>query len=58
MSYGARIFSGGHGQPCIADQRLHWVLCGLRSGNPFWFTVSLGTARDIMPVGSGWPGSE
>ena len=36
---GSRIFSGGHGQPCIADQRLHWVLCGLRSGNPFVFTV-------------------
>ncbi len=30
-----------------------WVLRGLRGGNPFWFTVGLGTARDIMPVGSG-----
>jgi aminoglycoside 2''-phosphotransferase len=35
-----------------------WVLRGLRSGNLFWFTVSLGTARDIMPIGSGWPGSQ
>jgi hypothetical protein len=31
-----------------------WVLRGLRSRDPSWFTVSLGTARDMRPVGSGW----
>jgi aminoglycoside 2''-phosphotransferase len=31
-----------------------WVLRGLRSNDPFWFTVSLGTARDLRPIGSKW----
>jgi aminoglycoside 2''-phosphotransferase len=31
-----------------------WVLRGLRSKDPFWFTVSLGTARDLQPIGSRW----
>jgi aminoglycoside 2''-phosphotransferase len=31
-----------------------WVLRGLRSRDPTWFTVSLGTARDMKPIGSGW----
>lgn len=31
-----------------------WLLRGLRSKDPFWFTVSLGTARDVQPIGSRW----
>lgn len=31
-----------------------WVLRGLRSRDPTWFRVSLGTARDIQPIGSEW----
>jgi aminoglycoside 2''-phosphotransferase len=31
-----------------------WVLRGLRSKDPFWFTASLGTARDMQPIGSRW----
>jgi aminoglycoside 2''-phosphotransferase len=33
---------------------LQWLLGGLRSGDASWFTVHLGRARDVMPVGSGW----
>jgi aminoglycoside 2''-phosphotransferase len=31
-----------------------WILTGLRTNNPFWFTAHFGCARDIMPIGCGW----
>jgi len=31
-----------------------WVLRGLRTRDPSWFTPGLGTARDVMPIGSEW----
>jgi aminoglycoside 2''-phosphotransferase len=31
-----------------------WVLRGLRSKDPLWFTLSLATARDIQPIGTRW----
>lgn len=33
---------------------LQWVLGGLRTDDPSWFTVHLGRARDIRPLGSGF----
>ena len=33
---------------------LQWVLGGLRTEDPSWFTVHLGRARDIFPLGSGF----
>jgi aminoglycoside 2''-phosphotransferase len=33
---------------------LKLTLSGLRSGDPRWFCAHLGTARDILPVGSVW----
>jgi aminoglycoside 2''-phosphotransferase len=33
---------------------LKLTLSGLRSGDPRWFCAHLGTARDILPIGSGW----
>jgi aminoglycoside phosphotransferase (APT) family kinase protein len=33
-----------------------WALNGLRTGRPLWFTAHLSSARDVAPVGSGWPG--
>jgi aminoglycoside 2''-phosphotransferase len=29
---------------------LWWVMEGLRTGDPAWFTVHLGRARDVMPI--------
>jgi aminoglycoside 2''-phosphotransferase len=34
---------------------LQWLLGGLRTQDPSWFAVHLGRARDVWPVGSGWP---
>jgi aminoglycoside 2''-phosphotransferase len=34
---------------------LEWVLSGLRTKDLSMFTVHLGRARDMMPLGSGWP---
>jgi len=33
---------------------LQWALAGLRSRDLSWFMVHIGSARDAMPVGSGW----
>ncbi len=33
---------------------LQWVLGGIRTGDLSWFTVHIGHARDVMPIGSGW----
>jgi len=33
---------------------LQWLLGGVRSGDLSWFTVHIGRARDIQPLGSGW----
>jgi aminoglycoside 2''-phosphotransferase len=33
---------------------LKLTLSGLRSGDPRWFCAHLGTARDIMPIGTPW----
>jgi aminoglycoside 2''-phosphotransferase len=39
----------------IAGQvELEWVLKGLRSNDPMWYTVHLGRARDVKPIGVGW----
>lgn len=35
---------------------LQWLLGGLRSSDPSWFAVHIGRARDVWPLGSGWPG--
>ncbi len=31
-----------------------WVLRGLRSNDPFWFTMGLGTACDLQLIWSRW----
>ena len=33
---------------------LQWLLGGIRSGDLSWFTVHIGRARDIHPIGTGW----
>jgi hypothetical protein len=33
---------------------LQWVLGGIRTGDLSWFMVHIESARDVMPVGSGW----
>jgi aminoglycoside 2''-phosphotransferase len=33
---------------------LQWLLGGMRSADLSWFTVHIGRARDVNPVGSGW----
>jgi len=42
----ARFFAGA--------SELGWALNALRTKNPFWATVHLFSARDVLPVGSGW----
>jgi aminoglycoside 2''-phosphotransferase len=35
---------------------LQWALGGLRQPeDPAWFFVHIGRARDVLPIGSGWP---
>lgn len=34
---------------------LQWLLGGLRTDDPSWFAVHIGRARDVLPLGSGWP---
>ncbi|HZS05259.1 MAG TPA: phosphotransferase [Blastocatellia bacterium] len=34
---------------------LQWALRGIRTQNAEWFTVHIGSARDVLPIGSGWP---
>ena len=34
---------------------LQWLLAGIRSEDVSWFAVHIGRARDVNPVGSGWP---
>jgi aminoglycoside 2''-phosphotransferase len=34
---------------------LEWALGGVRSKDLSWFMVHIGRARDMMPLGSGWP---
>lgn len=34
---------------------LEWLLGGLRdAGDPSWFAVHIGRARDVLPIGCGW----
>jgi aminoglycoside 2''-phosphotransferase len=33
---------------------LGWALGGVRTGDLSWFAVHIGSARDVMPIGTGW----